>query len=624
MSRADGPTPSPADPRAGGPARQGTRRRLRVPVLLAVAALLAAVGAVVTSLTTGATVARSAATGQEALRRAEQFVAASKFSEARRELDAARGEFSNARRALDGANPMLWLGRAMPLVRVQLRAASGLVDAGVLLAEAGIGLTDTVQGVVEPRQQVPVAVALAPLEALQASLGEATSLLDGAVSKVAALDGYRLFGPLATARNDLATRLPRIEAKAVGARNVLAALVSFSGGTGPRRYLFLSQNPAEQRPTGGFIGTYGVVAAQDGTLRLERYDSIESWTRPRPEAAIPADQAGSPFPFLAPPRPQTLGNINSIPDWPSVAQAATELWRRGGEDPVDGVVSTSTGFLARLLGVLGPTAVEDYGETVTAVNVIQRIDFYVRQPGTDRKDFVAAVAESVLAKLLNVPADRWPALARVVQEGLDARELLVWSKDEPVRTALAQRGWEGRVPAVAGDFFLDAHFAFATKNGRGIKRTYEHLVSIRPDRSAVVTTTITIENTEPPAPLNLDTLSYITLYGPQGATLLESSDPGAILEPPLAGHPAAAWFRAAPPLGTATLKVAWEVPDFLVTTGKGQWQYRLAWWRVPDHAGDVLRLRVDLPEGWEWVGEAPPAVFDLTEDLDRAWALRSR
>ena len=44
--------------------------------------------------------------------------------------------------------------------------------------------------------------------------------------------------------------------------------------------------------------------------------------------------------------------------------------------------------------------------------------------------------------------------------------------------------------------------------------------------------------------------------------------------------------------------------------------------RHPDHAGDVLNLTFELPGGWEWADDAPPAEVGLDRDVSGRWALR--
>jgi hypothetical protein len=572
---------------------------------------------------------RAGTRGKTELLRAEKELSARHPDVARQHLMEARSAFRDAQRGMAAVGPLLPLARVVPFVRVQVRGAEAFADAGVALADAGVGLSDSASAVLDPPDGgVPVAQAVDSLRAVHASLERGVKVLNAAIDQLATLNGYRLVGPIASARDDLATEMPRISARAESAERGVGALLVFAGGSGPRRYLFLSQNPDEVRPTGGFIGTYGLLVAEPGQLKLERFESIDGWLAAHPNAIVPADQAPSALRLSSPPSPQKLANVNAGPDWPQAARLAADLWAKGGEPPVDGVVSVTPGFLARVLAVLGPVPVPSYGETVSAANVIERFEFYTRQVETKattnvvRKDFVAELAQVVMARVLSAPASQWDLLAQAIGSAFEQRDALVWSSDAGVAAAAAERGWDGAFPVVGGDFFYGAEFHYETKSGRGLRRTYDHQIELHPDGSARITTDITIENPEPRRAQNDKSIIYITAYGPQGAVLADGSDPPVMLEPPVAGHPAAGWFRGAEPLSKATLKVVWEVPRVASRNADGSWTLPLHWRRLPDHTGDVLKLAVTLPDGWTFEGSGPPPSVDLDRDIVASWRIK--
>lgn len=605
-------------------ARRPSPRTTRVFAIVA----LSAIAVLATfALWRGGRAADAALDAKRALVRAEADLRAARADPARAHLLEARDGFARARKELRGLGPVRQVLRVVPLVRVQVRGMEAFADAGLLLAEAGIPISDAAAGISKPGNiHVPVEGALDTLRKMHVSMQAGVAALDRASARVRDLDGSRLLGPLNGARTDLLTRLPRIRERATSAEQGLGALVTFAGGSGPRRYLVFSQNPDEVRPTGGFIGTYGVLGTSSGKLKLERYDGIEGWTRAHPQAVVPPEEAGSPFRFYDPPLAQTIANVNDSPNWSEASRLALRLWEAGGEEPVDGTVSFTPAFLARAIAVLGPVEVPGYGETVDAGNVVDRIDFHthVETPpaGADRKDFVAALAEQVVQKLLAAPAQRWQPLAKAIGTSFDAREAMVWSKDSDVVAAVSARRWDGSLPDVFGDFFYGAEFEFAAKNGRALRRTYDHRVELRANGSARISTTLTIANTAPPARLNQHALSYITVYGPQGARLdTAMSDPDAIEEPDVNGHPGRAWFRTAQPLDKTTLTVVWEVPEVTRRLDDGSLQYGLWWMRLPDHTGDVVNLQVEPPAGWRWSGDAPPARVELERDFTGTWTM---
>ena len=571
--------------------------------------------------------ASAARRGRAALTAAEVAISGQDLDGARRNLVVATDAFTRTRHEINAVGPLAAVGRVIPVVGDQVKAVDTFADAGLRLSQAAQPIVAAAESVVHPKDEtVPVSSAMDALRSTQQSLGPAVAAISSATDQVIRLRGRFLIGPLARARDDLVARLPKIRDRAVSAEDGLSSLLAFAGETGPKRYLFLSQNPDEVRPTGGFIGTYGVLEADKGKMSLVRYDAIENWTTTHQQAVVPPSQAGSPFQYNTTLR-RTLANVNSGPDWPSAAQLAANLWAAGGEQPVDGVISFTPGFMAKVLSVVGPVPVPEYGETVDAANVEDRLDFYTHRNtvlGSDRKEFVAVVAETVMHRLLDAPASQWVPLGQTMAAAFDARQAMAWSSDAQVQATLATRHWDGQFPTQAGDFFFNAEFEYAAKNGRGIRRAYDHHVVLHADGSARVTTTLTLTNTEPPDPLSPNgSLAYMTPYGPAGATLDPgASDPFALSEPTLAGHPASGWFKAAAPGGgTATLTVTWDVPALAVRQSNGSWSYDLTWLHLPDHTGDTVHLQVDLPAGWKWRDGPPPSQLSLDKDIAGSWAI---
>jgi hypothetical protein len=279
--------------------------------------------------------------------------------------------------------------------------------------------------------------------------------------------------------------------------------------------------------------------------------------------------------------------------------------------------------------VVGSVQVPEYDETVTAANIYERLDFYTHRlapiQGINRKDFVAGVAEAVMHKLLDAPASQWEPLGQAVGRAFDAGQALAWSSDPQVAATLATRGWDGAFPPMPGDFFFNGEFEYAAKNGRALKRVYDHQVTVNPDGSARVTTTLTLTNTSPAdQQLTLTgSLAYMTVYGPEGAALdAAASDAFGLREPSVAGHPGTGWFRGAPPSGgQTTLKIVWDVPNLVRQDGRGAWRYDLHWLHLPDHTGDVVNLQVDLPAAWRWKDGPPPGQLSLDQDVAGSWPL---
>lgn len=579
--------------------------------------------------------ARVGTAGKGHLLAAESAIAAGDPIAARTHLQAAGAAFAAMKADIGRLGPLLGVARAVPLVRVQVQGIEAFASAGGHLAAAGVAVVDAGHRLTEPtdeRALAPLAEALTDLGDVADALARGVEALDAAAAEIDALEHRRLIGPLDDARITLATRLPGVQTRARAARAGIDALVTFAGGDGPRRYLLLSQNPDEPRPTGGFIGSFGVLAADGGRLGIERYDGIEAWATAHPDLARPAAETPTAFTLPEPDVPQRLANVNATPDWPAATALALDLWQRGGEQPAHGAVGFTPELLARLLVVTGPVQPPGYpGPAVTAANVIERLDAETHGPdapsGADRKDFLGVLGEAVFRRLLDTPASRWGELARAVTAAFDARELTAHTTDPTVAATLASEGWDFTLPETPGDFFFASEFAYVAKNGRGLVRHFDHTVALRADGSARVQTVMTLTNTLPASTArsgyNPDSQAYVTLYGPAGATLAGGDEP-VTAEPALAGHPAAGWLRAADPLGATSLTVVWDAPALGLRQDGDRTSlvYRLWWMTGPARAADTLTLTVIPPPGYEWATAAPPASATLARDLRGQWTLR--
>ena len=589
-------------------------------VALALAVVASAFGAI--ALLRAASAARD---GQRNLAAAEAALGRRDTDEARARLEQARSAFQRGSTAVNLAGPLLLPARALPLVRVQVLATDRFLDAGVGLSEAGLEVAEALDAVVHARTaEGPVTAVIKQLEPAGAALAASRTSLDRAIEQLADLDGYRLLGPLGSTRLDLARRVPVVQERLDRAQQAVAALGWFTGAEGPRSYLVFTQNPDEVRPTGGFIGTYGLLKATGGELTLDRFASIESWYAAHPDAAVPPEAVPSPLRFPTPNR-QTLANVNATPDWRAAADLAARLWEQGGEPPVHGALSVTPAFLARLLGVLGPVDVPDYGERITAENLVERTDFYTHQQdapvGGDRKDFLVALAPLVLDKLVHAPASAWDELGVAVAEGFQRREAMAWSRDKAVADALVTNRWDGMLPEGPGDFFYQADFQYSAKSGRGIRRHHVHRVALNANGSGRVATTTSLTLTGADAAEG-DSFSYVTVYGPQGARIdTATAEEAVALEPPLAGHPGAAYLRSAGPDEPDELRTGWVVPRLLQQNRDGSMTYRLRWMALPDHSGDTVALTVSLPKGWRWRDKGPPRTIALDQDFEGAWVL---
>ncbi len=113
-------------------------------------------------------------------------------------------------------------------------------------------------------------------------------------------------------------------------------LPSMLGAHGKRNYLFLFQNNAEVRATGGIPGSFALLTASHGKVTLGRQDDAGSLGRfVRPPIPLTGEEKAL-FEAGAGRLPQ---DVNFTPDFPRTAELAAAMYRAKRGLAVDGVVS---------------------------------------------------------------------------------------------------------------------------------------------------------------------------------------------------------------------------------------------------------------------------------------------
>ena len=182
-----------------------------------------------------------------------------------------------------------------------------------------------------------------------------------------------LLAPLVDKLDELDAELADTVPSAELASSALEVAPSLLGGSGPQRYLLQFATPGESRAAGGYVGTYGVLIADDGKLRLDLTGSTEDLNLPIGEP--PRD-------FSPPPGWNELypsfrverfpGNVSADPDWPTDSGVARQLYAQvPGVGDVQGTLYADPTALAAMLQLTGPVYVPGLDAELDASNVEQ-------------------------------------------------------------------------------------------------------------------------------------------------------------------------------------------------------------------------------------------------------------
>ena len=569
-------------------------------LLLAVPALVALARAEGTARQ-GADVARGALAS---VGRGEGSAAAADFQRA-------QALFQRASERLDA--PLVSLGLAVPGLASNIEASRTLVSTGERLSDAGARLV-TISEVGRLRLRGG-SVPLDELRRLQPALAHAAQVLRTSRNRLEAVDQPYLVPPLQRAVDEFSVRLGREAESAERAAEGARLLPAILGGEGTRRYFVAFQNNAELRATGGLIGNWGELTAEEGRLRLTRFGRLqelnEGGRHPRVLTATPDfldryegfDVAGA------------WQQVNVSPDFPTTARIISELYPQSGGQPVHGVISVDPPGLATLLALTGPVAVPDWPEPVTADNVVDITlrAAYERFPvQEERVEFLGSVSRLVFEAFTRADLGNPMTIAQSLSRATRTDHLSVYLEGEEQQALVTRVGADGAMPAVQGDSLMVVNQNLsANKVDFYLRRTLRYLVTLDPATSPATLTgqvELVLENQAPPEGLPEGVIgpydqrfapgenrTYLSLYTPfpsRSATV--DGRPLDLVVQPEQGRLAQSAILSIPALSTRTVRL--EV-DGDVQLGERGW-YRLDLGHQPLIVPDEVEVSITVPGGW--------------------------
>jgi uncharacterized protein DUF4012 len=483
-----------------GGARDRRRPRTLRRVLLLLLLLLVAVVALVAWVGIDALRARSelkAAAAQVTTLRAEveqgdREAAATTLSSLQAHASAARDSTHGPQWSVMRAVP--WLGPNIAAVQAVSEVVDGLaVNALPTLMDATALVDPTTLVLDDGRVDVQSLAKAAP------AVVSADSEVQEAVRTLAAIDPDELLPAVAAPLDDLRGQVGAVALTTATAARAVQLLPPMLGASGPRHYLMLVQNNAEQRATGG-VSTLIVLRAENGRVTVTQTRSAGGNLADLPKPILPltaAEQAlfGTGLGIY-------MADVTFTPDFPRSGRLAAAIWKQQVGDDLDGVLSIDPGTLAEVLGATGPVRLES-GQVLSSRNAEQllmnTVYLKILDP-TKQDEFFAATAGTVFKAMLagqGKPGPVVDALARSAREG----RVLVWSAHPKEQALLAGTvlsgeltGVDGRSPVI-GVYLNDGT---AAKIGYYLRTdVVATSTTCHPDGSQSVDVTVTMTNTAP-------------------------------------------------------------------------------------------------------------------------------
>ncbi len=402
-----------------------------------------------------------------------------KFEQALAESIQARDDIEAAKETIEAISSS-FLASSIPLARSQLSAVSVLLEGASTVASV---LADAVDYTAEmdklfiqgkpfsalPKEEKMKILGFlyesdARFSAWQSQIGEARRSIDN-IRFWGVLEPYK---PKIEQFNVNLALAESALKQAVPASRLIPELAGYSGR---KHFLFLLQNPDELRSTGGFIGTYGLVAAEAGDLLVfETHDIYHIDMPVQDKISVPP-----PPPIAAYLNKKWyLRDSNWAPDFPTAARKALEFYsleekvhpKPGKIQDFDGVIAITPDLIISMLAIIGPITIENvkYDKDNFTKLLEYRVEKgYVQMgiPSWERKEVIGEIASELKRRLFDLPLTRWPEVFSVLSRGMEKKNMLVFFEDNGLEELAREQGIDGAVKTTGGDYAMAVDFNMA-------------------------------------------------------------------------------------------------------------------------------------------------------------------
>lgn len=362
---------------------------------------------------------------------------------------AAESQFHSAAAALDA--PWLIPARFVPVLGANLKAARSVIDDGLQLASAAhtsvnaapydqIHIVDSGIDLNQiTNMQLPVATLDREVASVQRSLEaiDTTWLLPAITSRIA----------------DFSEQIDTVAPQLQTASLAMQTLPAMLGANSVRTYLVEFISESESRFLGGFVGSFALLTADHGKLKLDRSESVGTLNRPLGrdvdyDATLEFKNLYGRF------RPQMFAqNWSASPDLPSNASMVEQLFAHATGTHVDGVIVIDPFGLASLLTLTGPIRVPGISQQLTSANVADYLlhGQYLEFAGQvdQRRDQLAEVAQKAFDELLKSPKTNYRDISRALGPAVSQGHLMFSAFDPSAQELLDKLGLTRRFAPVS-------------------------------------------------------------------------------------------------------------------------------------------------------------------------------
>lgn len=294
--------------------------------------------------------------------------------------------------------------------------------------------------------------------------------LDTAAVNLERIPKFSVLYPIYKQIEDLRTKVEAGREVLLALRPWLRLSPVLAGYPEPSRFLLLLQNNDELRPTGGFLGTYGILELSGGEIKTLVTEDTYHLDMPV------KDSLNTTPPLVLKTYLKVdkwfLRDSNWSPDWPTAAKDIQFVYReelnllKQSDPGFSGVVGITPDLISDLIKLTGPITVK--GQEYNQDNFQKLLQYNVEVAykddnisSWDRKEIINDIIKELKDRLMAMPLSRVQDLVLILERNLEQKNILVYFNNPIYQDQINDLSWAGRVKKVKGDYLMvvDANLA---------------------------------------------------------------------------------------------------------------------------------------------------------------------
>ena len=355
---------------------------------------------------------------------------------------------------------------------------------------------------------------------------DAKIALNKAEDSLKDVNQYDFDGEIQKGVFDLKNKFPEVQSKVDDLIKYSEFLAWFLGTDNPKKFLIVSQNTSEARATGGFVGSYGLLSTEFGYVKGVFMDDIYNIDGQLFYKAIP------PKPIQKISTAWSLHDSNWFLDFPTSAKKMAFFYEKAGGPTPDGVIAINEKVMERLLEVVGPISMPEYGVVLNSDNFVEIVQYEVEEDYD--KDLNRP--KKILNDMIPLVFDKFSSLSiedlgrvfSVFKDSLNKKDILIWINYPKYQNFILENGWGGEIIETKDSDYISVVVSNINgfKTDRVVDQSITKITEIQEDGSIINTVTIKRSHNGGDTDyewFNNVNSAYIRVYTPLGSELLDAS-----------------------------------------------------------------------------------------------------